>query len=430
MKYYVRLARYTLEKDIITEFPNDLGLVLPANLLLYYGKSIAQYIKNTSKSYFIDPMTYVFTHPKNMLKADENNELEKDESNDYKLKKSYENLVKSYGSQLFDLFRSNIPLSPSYFDDSNNLKNFIENNVEYQKNALKKNYSKISKYEIMLGLSGSGTISLEPEFITAPYFYFNSFSDPWYAINIKLSRMTKSVVSDKKMFSVLCFNKSLLFDSSLADRISKDFNESDGFLLYISDLDETSEVVPTLKNLKLFIGSLYVLTKKPIINLYGTFFSVLLNYSGLYGVSSGMCILQQRDATKEYPRSWAPIRFYIPSTHNKIAEDDLITIYLEKFEPTEECSCSFCLKISKMKESLPPREYVSYIAKQFKTNRGEIMQSIMRHFLNNKLYEIDLVNSNPLETIRRYLKQNETQAEKYIPLLNIKNYPTTLLSVI
>jgi hypothetical protein len=425
MKNYVRLARFTLEKDVIAQFPNSFGLTIPANLLFYYKKSMAEFIKKNAESFFIDPMTYIFVYPTNMLKT-KNFEFEVDSSGNYRLKKSFEKVVCAYDEELLNLFRSCTSLPLSYFDTSSNVERFVQNNIAYQKNLLRESLDQISLYESMLGLNGSGNPNLEPEFITAPYFYFRNTSDPWYKVNLRLSQLTKMRCPDDRVYSVICVNKQSL-NNALADSILSDFNEMDGFLLFISDFNESDEAVPLLRQLRSFVSKLNE-SSKPILNLYGSFFSILLKFNGLEGVSSGLCILDHRDATAEFKGGRAALRYYVPSLRGKLSEQDFRTFLLQ-FNTSNECDCSFCQVVAEARNSLSAREFATHVDELFTDGRGQLMADVMEHFLHNRLRESEMVGNNSLSEIRAIIETNRADSEKYRALINTGNFTDRILDV-
>lgn len=427
MKYYVRITRYTLEKDIISRFPQEFGIVIPANILLYYEKSLAKYINNINKSFFIDPMTYVFTNPRNMFKTN-NGTYELDSRNNYKLKKSYEKLIKKYYKDLEGQFKSDIPLQPEYFSYSALVKSFINNTINYQKETLINKLEKVSRYESMIGEERLSESALTPEFLTLPYFYFDNLSDPWYDVNVLLSEEIKSIKKDKEIFSILCMNKALLTSPSVPRRIAKDFSNADGFLLFISGLDGEDDSVDLLRHFASFVQSLFRESAKPIINMYSSFFSNILKYFGLIGTSSGLCILDHRDAKVVYTTGRAFLSFYLPSIHANISEDNFKT-YLKKYDPSIECDCLFCREISGLKRSLPKISFEENIDKRFAVFRGGLMSSAMKHFLYNRLKEVEEINSINLQETIDHLRTDASKARQYSTLLEINNYPERWLNV-
>jgi len=426
MQIYVRIARYTLEKDIIAQNSNSFGLTIPANLLMYYGKSLAKFIIKNPRPFFIDPVTYIFVYPRNMLKRD-NSELQVDRGGNYKLKKSYDKLVRAYDKGLIDLFKSDNPLPTSYFDDPDNVEKFVRNNIAYQKNLLTNSLDKISRYEAMVGEEIPEKSNLKPEFLTAPYFYFGDSSDPWYDVNIKLSQLTKEFSSNDNVYSIICTHKQSL-SSTLADEIVSDFDEVDGYLLFASNFEEYVEPIHSLRRLKSFVSRLYEKSSKPILNLYGSFFSVFLNYYGMKGVSSGLCVLDHKDVLEEVTMAIARIKFYLPSIRGFLVENDYKT-YLERFNPSDECDCNLCQTLANKKTSLSTRSYVSGIDKLFSIYRGKLMTSAMDHFLHCRLNESELVNTKSLSEIRAILETNRRNSRRYAHVLNTSNFVDRILRI-
>ena len=425
MQTYVRITRYTLEKEIIAKHSNSFGLTIPANLLTYYSKSLAEFIKKNPRPFFIDPVTYIFQIPNNMLKRD-NSGLQVDRYGNYKLKKSYEKLVLTYDKGLLSSFKSGNPLGISYFDDPKNVDRFVRNNIDFQKNLLT-NSDKSSRYDAMVGEGKNNQSNLKPEFLTAPYFYFRDTSDPWYNVNTNLSQLSKTLSPNDDVYSVICTDKQNL-STTVADEIVSDFDEADGFLLFISDFEEYTEPVHSLRHLKSFVNRLYEESSKPIINLYGSFFSVFLNNDGMEGVSSGLCVLDHKDALNEVTGGIARIKFYLPSIRGYIVENDYRT-YLQRFNPRSECDCSLCAALGNKKTDLSTRDYMVSITNLFSSDRGTLMTSAMDHFLGCRLEETEMVNTRTLPEIRTILQKNRSTSQRYANIISIRDFVDRILSV-
>jgi hypothetical protein len=207
-----------------------------------------------------------------------------------------------------------------------------------------------------------------------------------------------------------------------------DFRDLDGFLLYISDFNESAEHVPLLRQLRSFVGRLHEESSKPILNLYGSFFSILLRYSGLEGVSSGLCILDHRDATAEFKGARATIKFYMPSLRDKISENDFKTFLLQ-FNPTDECNCSFCQRLAEVRNGLSSVELRTRIDRLFTDGRGQLMSDTMEHFLHNRLQESQLTINKSLSEIKAIIEINRADSRKYVALMNTGNLIDKILTV-
>jgi len=429
MRYYVRLARYTLEKDILLEFSEDFGLIIPANLVKYYNKSLGSYMKKHQKSYFIDPLTYVFTHPANMLKK-QSGKLERNSKGKYKLKKSYEKLVEDIDPYLIEQFIDKIPIQPNYFLEPDNVDRFVKKNIQIQKESLSEASEKISRYEQLIGEESEENDN-RLEFFVAPYFYADRITDPWYAINIELINLTREYLGESLFYGVLCINKNILYQRDIAEVIAEDYDNCDGILLFLSDFHSERESLATLSRFKEFVYSLSQETGKPIINLYGAGLSPFLDKYGLSGTASGLCILESRNANEEYGFSIARIKHYIPSSHEKITEDNFRT-YLRSFDPIEECKCSFCSYISQIRERYINNQpqYLDHIANLFTSERGFLMKGAMTHFLENRLKEVEKINTLTSPKLLEILHDETALAKRYELSLDTNNFSETILNLL
>jgi hypothetical protein len=416
---YFRLARFSLEKNVLEEFTEPFGIAVPANLLFYYKKSMAEFLKSNKRPFFIDPVTYLFTYPVNMLKT-KDFDFEVDNAGLYKVKKSFEKLVKALDEDLITLFKTSGALQIDYFNRPGKLEAFAQNTLDFQKNLLNESAEPISRYETMLGIQADENSEIKPAFVIPPYFYYRNTDDPWYTISLRLSQLAKQLSPDDKVYSVICTEKYNL-NEEFANKLITDYGHSDGFLLFISDFDETNETVENLKSFIEFTNRLFVGSNKPILNLYGSFFSMLLSFRGLEGVTSGLCILDHRDATAEFKGGIAALRFYLPSVKAKLAEQDFIT-FLQNFNTTGECDCAFCLKVAKLRSSLPsPRNFATAIDHLFSEERGDLMTSAMEHYLHNRIKEAKIISERPLAEILLDMQNKRKEAAKYAPLINLSN---------
>lgn len=385
MYYYLRVGRYTLEKSVTERVDGDYGFAIPAHILSFYRNSVSTLLAATRRRYFIDPMTYVFaTDPTVMKRADQADEVEEGPEN---FKRSYRKLLENYDLDLTSSLSAG-PLGPERFSEDTNLKRFVEQTLDLQKDFASRR-SPMSKYEALLG--DAEDTPRAPDFLLTPYFYFGDPSDRWYAICKRMADHAKKSARDLPIYAALCIDKRLLGNAALIDQIISDFDGFDGYVTLISGFDEEKESVENLRSLKVFFTRLRAKYQKPIINLYGSFFSATLGKVGLESFSSGLCIHHSRDVNMPYATGRAIVRFYVTALHSKLSESEAKT-FLVEYDFVKDCSCEFCTELERILRPVVGKEARTRVVDTVFGERGQVMSGTLVHFLRNRLREITLVN--------------------------------------
>lgn len=431
MKFYARLGRYTHEKGLLENYPTYIdGCVVPANIIAHYANSFRTIVQLYKLKYFIDPQTYVFQMNSGVLNRIK---IYGDGREESILKISYRKLLDSYeDSEYLKETLKCAELDTSYFESDKKIKSFTDSTLKFQENVLvtKKNTQQenkgqglqrdLEKYLNIMGedLPSKDSEDIEPEFLLSPYFYFESTERKWYSINKKLHDVSKNYDTSLKKFAVLCFPEDLMNNEEEVDKLIDDFRGFDGYTLFISGRgDYTTE--DTLKNYVKFIKKLKQKYNKPIINLYGTFFSAILEQFGLSGFSSGISITDSKDVEKLGITGRAQINYYVPSLKWKLKELDTIAFF-NKHDKSEnpECDCEFCTFI---RERLPndPRKRRLVLNTLFEKTkdgpslRGKLLKMSLIHFLFNRKKEIEFVNESNIDKKISLLQENIIKSNEY-----------------
>ena len=403
ISYHIRIGRYTLEKATLEKCNSDLGLAIPAHILSFYGNSLRTFLRLTGKKFFIDPITYVFVYGSRSMKKEVEEEIGGVPVTKEVFKKSYEKLLENFDPSL----RAQIlagKLSPSFFDNRNNLRDFVNSNLEYQQDFFIKKPYVMTKYEKMLKIRVRET-HLRPEFFVVPYFYFGTTSDQWYEVCKSIADYSKKVKSNLKKFFILCFDKSLLASKSSISNMVEDFAGFDGYGILVSDFNEIQVDLHDLRRLKRFVSDLSREYQKPIINLYGTYFSALLSYFGLNGFSSGLCINDSKNATKAYVTGRMNLRLYLPSLHWFIPEADMKTYFVDHHF-IDECKCPFCVEMYRMLGHLEHKTAKIKVVETILRDRKFVINGCFEHFLFQRTKEIEFVSTHDRDTVAKGLEED------------------------
>ena len=269
-------------------------LIINGNSAAFVSRAIAkfvveQFFNKPEKGFVIDPITYAFQQNIDLLKS-------KTKNGEKMIKKSISMLIEKYGEPIDKILRD-IPVKPTDFSDPAVLHKFCYNVLKFQ-------YLIIDDYitdnELKKYLEYATKMPLEqfhPKLLIAPYFYLNPNEadfDSWLEINIQFLNLsiksTKENFSDLPVFGQIVINKDTLLNQTYIQKITKAYDQCNcsGINIWIDGFDEHEDNQNLLNG---FIDFLHRLKRKPVYNMYGSFFSILLTHKSiklLNGVSHGM----------------------------------------------------------------------------------------------------------------------------------------------
>lgn len=402
MQTWIRLARYTVEKPILDTHPELQRFAVPANILAFYSSSLFTFMGKMNRHYFVDPLTHQFQFPDSFTKNVQENLPDGSKRPTLAPKGSFTKLFKAYGSDIFDHGKIMKDLS-----DQVNLKACVSSVLEFQLSALRAKKPKKQKYAELAG-EVEPLAEPEPDFLVAPYFYFQNMSDPWLLISKNALELAKELHPRRQIYCALCFEKRLLLDDNACKQISAAFSKADGYLLLVSDFDEQRESMDLLRKFKSFV-TLLANQGKPVINLYGQYFSMLL-VGKLTGVSFGLCVNESKNVTKATQAGRMTIRFYQKKLHIKLREPQAREFILKHIVSTD-CACKFCNEMrTLMSINTSERSRFSAVDYVFKNNRGTLLAAVIEHFLRNRSEELALVSSSSEGALLGFLKTDAAEA--------------------
>lgn len=283
-------------------------LAINGNSAAYVSTAISKFIvekffSKPEKGFFIDPITYAFQNEIRLLKS------KSKATGEEKIKKSIDKLIDEYGYPVTKV-RQNIPVSTEDFSDIEVVTAFCKKVLGFQYDLVDK-YIKgeeLEKYFMYMTPDLSKqNLQLRPKFLIAPYFYLDAQDkkfDDWLDINIKMARLSCKLAaksfSNADVFVQIAINKNVLYNPNQMYALTQAYKGVDcsGYTIWIDDFNEHEA---SLFELKRFTEMLKFLSPKPVYNMYGGFFSILLTHkeiSLLKGVSHG---LEYGESRKAYP---------------------------------------------------------------------------------------------------------------------------------
>lgn len=425
------LVRYGIAADqkyLVDEFLETYDqLVINASMVAYMSAGLAFFItqRTKNKPYFIDPQTHAFQHGVEYLQSSS-------ENSEGKIKKSIKVLIEGYGDPVKQIIDKNQSILPEDFENSKGRKGFCERVIKFQLETIAKKAQESENAEYWKFLKEKGIVadnSFKPSFVVAPYFYItgNTFSE-WLKVNIDCAKDSKSIAENEKsaLAVQIVISKDVLSNSEQIDELIKKYstiNKPAAFLIWIDSFSEQRASKEALKGfIKLAKG---LRDSAPAINLYGGFFSVMLNHLGiLAGVTHGLEYGEDRAVIPV--GGGVPIaKFYLPTLHSRLLFRDAVRAVrqldgmenIDKFHE-QVCNCKLCQDVisknpnedfEKFGEEKPGRNGRQYPTPETKDNS-------VRHYMWCKQEEYKHKTNTP-----EILEQLKTSGERLKRVLGLEN---------
>ena len=414
-------------------------LSINGNSAAYVSSAIAKFIvekffTKPEKGFFIDPITYAFQSEIKLLQS------KSKVTGDITIKKSVKKLIERYGFPA-NKVETGVPISVDDFNDESVKEHFCNNILDFQYNLVYDHIkdNDLQKYlDYAVPFGANQLQQFRPKFLIAPYFYLNSNDNSfkkWLELNVSFAkiaiRKTKEQYDSKELFIQIVVDKNLLHDSDLIDEIINAYNniECDGFTIWVDDLNEHEA---TEQELTGFIKLLNGLKHKPIFNMYGGYFSVLLTHQDLKllsGVSHG---LEYGESRKVYPVGGGiPVsKYYFLPLHQRmdftkafylLEHNDILDTYKENWGSTDKYYSNIC-KCIKCKEILQKEmiNFVEFESREFyeihrkeqvlrrKKASADTKQNCLYHYLLCKKMEFYRVEKTKLDVLINDLMEQKS----------------------
>ena len=357
-------------------------VMVSSNILEGMTKRVTSMLAKLRRPYVIDPHTYVFGA---------------DVEHIYR-KQWFDRLLGIYGLDGMVEDPNNFTLLPNLLVDkdkqsTNNLKELVENVMNYQRTKIQETYDDINEIE-EFGEEESETPNLKPKWIIPPYFFINGGRRDWRTVNtnsIRLAIENKSV--DERIFAVIMIDKEMLPYAKDIDEIvaEYDIDGVDGYMIWCAYMNENSAKQRELLHFQEFIEKLAA-HKKPIYNMYGGLFSLLLEDKGMSGASHSICYGEHKIPFST-GGGGSTTRFYQIHLHSKVPFTRMEEI--ENALELEKCNCEHCV-----------------ILKDENT-QGRELELTGKHFLVNRINELEEINSNGIAPfLEKLVNANQAADQK------------------
>lgn len=345
-------------------------LSINGNSAAYVSSAIAKFIvekffSKPEKGYFIDPITYAFQSNIELLWSKSKT------TGEISLKKSIKKLIEVYGFPANKAeFRK--PISVADFDDKIT-DVFCDNVLSFQYDLVYKHIEQndLQKYLDYITTNQTKNIpQLRPKFLIAPYFYLDSNNmdfEKWLELNTRFLKLSTLKAAEKfnniDVFGQIVIEKSSLLDNDIIAKIVNAYRGINcaGFTIWIDDLNEHEASKEELEGFVNFLYQMKEVNSKPILNMYGGYFSILLAHKDL-GLLSGVAHgLEYGESRKVYPVGGGiPVsKYYYYPLHQRmdftkafylLEHANIVDLRKDNWGTTEKyfseiCKCEQCKKI-------------------------------------------------------------------------------------
>jgi hypothetical protein len=242
----------------------------------------------------------------------------------------------------------------------------------------------------------AGQSGPRPEFVLAPYFFTSSEQDPWFKVNKAIWQACRDLDPASISPVVAVMKRGLL--ERVMQQVPKGFSKTVFF--WINGLDERRANEADLRQLALTIKSLS--TGRQLINLYGSFFSIILGRHGLWGMSNGLGYSEARNWPELGATGAAPARYYLRGLHMYLS-DGTAQLIIDR-APEFACDCPVC----------SGRRVV-----------GMGYHQLKKHFALSRQWERSLVDSLDDDELIQHLKDSRSSMRKVAKTMPSSLVPDT-----
>ena len=414
-------------------------LSINGNTAAFVSNAIAKFIvekffSRKDKGYFIDPITYAFQNKIELLSSTSKTTGEKS------IKKSIAKLIEQYGAPV-DKVGSGLPVCPGDFADASVKDDFSERVLSFQYDLVYEHIKDqdLQKYLDYVSPTQSNSIpQFRPKFLIAPYFYLDSQDQlwkEWLRLNIDFAQISINKAVDKynlPVYTQIVINKCILNDEQALNEIIEQYSRlsCDGFTVWVDDLHEHEA---SFNELSGFVKLLDGLKSKPVYNMYGGYFSILLTHKSiglLSGVSHG---LEYGESRMVYPVGGGiPVsKYYYLPLHQRLdftkayyllEYADVINTKTENWGSSDKyyqdiCRCAQCQKVIG-KDMI---NFVEFESREFyeihrkdqilrrKKASSDTKENCLYHYLLCKKIEFSKIRDTDINQLLAELQNNKYQ---------------------
>lgn len=401
------------------------GVVINANMAAHAPAGLGAFLLEKTApetKYLIDPLTHAFQHDPSRISNSGGSP-----------KSSIQRLAEAYGAPIEKLV-GNRPLLPEDFQDEGLLIEFVKKCLEFQRSQLSSEMQNSDASKYMEDADGE----VHPHALVAPYFYVaESTFDEWLPINIRAAQIAVEQKEEReRIFAEVAISQGVLVTSQIQAALIEQYADIgiDGVLLWVDNLDEQHASRFELECLIQLSRGLRNNQLREVINLHGSYFSILS--AGVLG-QAAMSGVTHAPEFGEY-RSVVPVgggipisRFYVPDLHVRVRYRDALAMFNGKnwLRSADEfhgnvCNCQECQNTIEGDAANFTR-YGEGTVKTIKRGKGivrlefpttESKQRCLRHYLQRKRREYIAAAEAPADALIANLLDGENKFKDVIGL--------------
>ena len=380
IELFLRL-NLTRESSWIQEFNvNFSTIMISAHVFESFPKAFINAFTQLGKPFVIDPFTHILAI----------------ETLDFSDKRWYAKLIANYGLDVIIPQGERIVrvenLVKGANKPTNGLKTLVNYVLTYQRERIisSPELEEITEIAEFDGREIDAN-ALVPKWVIPPYFLVGLGEfDEWLTVNVECVKEAVKIKNPKEqLFAVILIDSNILaFEEDINTLVSAyDINGVDGYLIWISDFRENIQPQWALDGFISFVSKLSRL-RRPIYNMYGGFYSLLVNNRGLNGITHSICYGDHKDVLAE-AGIMATIRYYHEDLKAKLPYGKLQDIL--KLSNQKMCNCIGCQELSEVRG-------------EDREQRGLRLKFAGKHFLIKRVEEIQRINDEGVKVILSEIK--------------------------
>lgn len=356
------------------------GVSVPGTIAAYFRDATASFILTSDRPYFIDLRTPLF------------------QGDLPEARPSHMELARVISQSVFDRLASTGRFDAGFYSDDV-LTEVLDGVVEFQNGyaaEAPRLAQKLARYARLRAEARGEPIpadpvagAREPEMILSPYFCCaSSADDPWLDVMRRSWALVAQRPDSHAISPVLGLNSD--DPGHLANLIGLVPPEMNRRLLFwLTGFDERSESVDRLVALWRVVATYS--HEFALMNLYGSYFSVMAHKAGLAAVNSGIGYSEFRRWPELSSSGAAPARYYVPALHSFVSPG--VAQLLIDRDPWFACECAICQ--ARTAGGAPAVVSLSYheLKKHFVLARASEIASVVGRSVVELRREIDAVSA-------------------------------------
>lgn len=357
------------------------GVVAPGTVIGYFPDATASFILTSRRPYFIDLKTPLFQ-----------DELKEP-------RPSHISLAHQLSARLGEQVENLASLAPEFYTDDV-LEELVQGSISFQREYAHRGQrlgAKLDRYARLRAEARGENVPedaaeglLSPELVLAPYFCANrGHGQRWLTITEKIWQLLLAMPNSAQLSPVVAVDSTDPHElGAMLGRLPAGLSATVPY--WLTGFDERLESADSLHELWNVIEQ-WADTYQ-LINLYGSYYSIILQKAGLHGFSNGIGFSESRKWPELASSGAAPARYYVPRLHAFLppAEAQLLL----DAEPWFACPCPVCGQATN--EGRP-----AVVAMSF--------HEIKLHFVLARKLELDFVASHGLAAIYEQLDEAATR---------------------